>query len=173
MNCTTVSTFSLRSACCSSSSPTVLFSHTTPAPASSSSQPNSIFLSHHSSSSLQLQAADTCDRPTAHRPTDSGARKKNSDFSTALSLRPSPRSYYRRNLLRLIVGDLTTPAGGGLLQGSCLSSRRLLSLLLFPSFYHHWTRLAWGGGPSGSGPASISASVGEQTLCDIPIASSR
>ena len=90
--------------------------------------------------------------------------EKNSDFSTALSLRPSPRSYCRRNLLRLIGGDLTTPAGGGLLQGSCLSSRRLLSLLLFPSFYHHWTRLAWGGGPSGSGPASISASVGEQTL---------
>ena len=44
--------YSLRSACCSSSSRIVFFSHTAPAPASNSSQPNSIFLSHHSSSSL-------------------------------------------------------------------------------------------------------------------------
>ena len=88
--------------------------------------------------------------------------KKTATFPR-LSLRSSPRSYCRYNLLRLIVGDLTTPAGGGLLKGSRLSSRSL-SLLLFPAFYHRWTRLAWGGGPSGSGPASISASVGEQTL---------
>ena len=40
------------------SSPTVFSSHTTPATSSSSSQPNSIFLSYHSSSSLQLQPAE-------------------------------------------------------------------------------------------------------------------
>ena len=40
------------------SSATVFSSHTTPATSSSSSQPNSIFLSHHSSSSLQPQPAE-------------------------------------------------------------------------------------------------------------------
>ena len=40
------------------SSATVIFSHTTPATGSSCSQPNSIFLSQHSSSSLQLQSAE-------------------------------------------------------------------------------------------------------------------
>ena len=40
------------------SSATVFFSHTTPVISSSSSHPNSIFLSHHSSSRLQLQPAE-------------------------------------------------------------------------------------------------------------------
>ena len=42
----------LLSACCSSSGRTIFFFHTAPTPASSTSQTNSIFLSHHSSSSL-------------------------------------------------------------------------------------------------------------------------
>ena len=52
---------SLRSAASSSFSPIVFSSHTTPATSSSSSQPNSIFLSHHSSSSLQLQPTERSD----------------------------------------------------------------------------------------------------------------
>ena len=50
--------FALCSAGLLSSSATVISSHTTPATSSSSSQPNSIFLSQHSSSSLQLQPAE-------------------------------------------------------------------------------------------------------------------
>src|SRR6185312_4205185 len=52
---------SLCSAGLLSSSVTVIFSHTTPATSSSSRQPNSIFLSQHSSSSLQLQPAERSD----------------------------------------------------------------------------------------------------------------
>jgi len=44
---------------------TVFSSHTTPATSSSSSQPNSIFLSHHSSSSLQLQPAERSESAVA------------------------------------------------------------------------------------------------------------
>ena len=51
-------TLKLRSASSSSSSPIVFFSHITPTTSSSSSQSNSIFLSHHSSFSFQLQPAE-------------------------------------------------------------------------------------------------------------------
>ena len=50
------------------SSATVIFSHTTPATSSSSSQPNSIFLSHHSSSSLQLQPAEHSECKASYLP---------------------------------------------------------------------------------------------------------
>jgi len=49
---------SLRSAGLQPSSATIFPSHITPAPASSHQPGNSIFLSHHSSSSLQLQPAE-------------------------------------------------------------------------------------------------------------------
>jgi len=45
----------------SSSSLTLFSSHTTPVISSSSSQPNNIFLSHYSSSKLQLQPAERSD----------------------------------------------------------------------------------------------------------------
>ena len=44
---------------------TLFSSHTIPATGSTSSQPNSIFLSHHSSSSLQLQPAERSESAVA------------------------------------------------------------------------------------------------------------